>query len=301
MNLNSKQLSGLAAEDSRLAVEDSGYITEGQDESPYVSLAMRLSYLGTPFCGFARQPGKLTVQGEIEKALSIIFRRDIETVCAGRTDSGVHAREQVVSFELTREELEGRNLGALSRSINALTHDGIASRELVIAPSGFSARFDAQYREYRYRLYRGSCSPLLSANFTWDMGYSGTLDIDAMKLAAKYLVGEHDFKSFCVSASAQGRNTIREVLDLQIYEEDLLGEPGVVVKIVGKAFLHSMVRIIVGTIAEIACGRKAPEWLAEVLEAKDRSRAGQTAPAHGLIFWHVDYADLIAWGDGDTA
>ena len=253
---------------------------------------MVVSYNGQPFCGFARQEGLLTVQGEIEYALLTIFRRQIETVCAGRTDSGVHARGQVVSADLLSSELENKTLESLQRSLNALTHDSISIRKIVIAPTGFSARFDADWREYRYRFSDGSNRPLFSKDFTWCIESARSLNIDAMQQGAQYLLGEHDFKSFCVSASAVGKNTNRCINSIDIYEERVLGEHGYVLKVVGNAFLHSMIRTMMGTLMEVACNRKSPEWIPEVLAATDRSKAGQTAPAKGLIFWRVKYENL---------
>ncbi len=268
------------------------------DKGHLSTLAMRLSYIGSPFCGFARQPGQTTVQGEIETALSTVFRREILTVCAGRTDSGVHAKGQVVSFELFDDELSAKGLSSLERSVNALTCDGISARKIVVAPPGFSARFDARTREYRYRLFRGAPRPLFMRDFTWDVGGGKPLDLNAMREGAALLVGEHDFKSFCVAASAVGKNTVREILSIDIYEEEQMGEPGIVVRVVGNAFLHSMVRTLVGTLCEVGCGRRRPEWVGEVLERRDRSVAGQTAPAHGLVLWDVDYGDRVDWDDG---
>lgn len=253
------------------------------------TIAICISYIGTRFCGFARQEGLPTVQGEVESALRTIFRRDIETVCAGRTDTGVHARGQVVSADLCSEELDSRTVRSLARSIDALTDDDICVRKVVEVPYGFSARFDADWREYRYRLADGSHRPLFSRDFTWWVASSGSLDVDAMREASGYLVGEHDFKSFCVAASAEGKSTVRDVRSLELYEESVLGEDGLVLRIVGSAFLHSMVRTIAGTLVEVGSGRREPAWVAEVLDARDRRAAGPNAPAEGLVFWHVRY------------
>ena len=255
------------------------------------SLAMTVAYDGAPFCGFARQPGQLTVQGEIESALRTLFARELPTVCAGRTDAGVHALGQVVSFELEPEELEGRSLDKLMRSINAITHDGISVRELRVAPDGFSARFDAKWREYRYRLVVSQEPPVFLAPYAWWLRRD-ELDVDAMRRAAAYLIGEHDFKSFCLAVSAVDKPTCRNVMAIEIFEEEQLGERCLVVRVVGNAFLHSMVRSIVGSLVDVGCGRRDPQWMQEVLEARDRRAAGQCAPAQGLTFWRVGYDAL---------
>lgn len=251
------------------------------------TLSATVSYRGEPFCGFAKQPGRLTVQGEVEQALSLLFRREVPVVCSGRTDAGVHARAQVLSFNVDEVELRDRSLSSLRRSLNALTHDAIAVRAVERRALGFSARFDAQWREYRYRICTGDVPPVFLADFAWHV--SRPLDVDAMRRAAAFLVGEHDFKSFCMAASAVGKPTCRNVHEISFSEDEVLGEQVLTVKVVGNAFLHSMVRTIVGTLVAVGRGQREPEWVAEVLAARDRSAAGENAPACGLTFWHVEY------------
>lgn len=256
-------------------------------ETPERTLSLTVSYNGAPFSGFARQPGQLTVQGELEQALSLIFRRPMEVVCSGRTDAGVHALGQVVSFDVTNDELEGRNLYSLRRSLNALTHEDITVREVEERQPGFSARFDAQWREYHYHVCLDEVPPLFMRDFSWYV--HGQLDIDAMREAAAYLVGEHDFKSFCMAASAVGKPTCRNVHEISLSREMIMGEDILTIKVVGNAFLHSMVRTIVGTLVMVGRGQRKPEWVREVLEARNRTAAGENAPAAGLVFWRVQY------------
>lgn len=249
--------------------------------------SMTLSYDGAPFAGFARQPGQCTVQGELEHALRLIFRREIETVCAGRTDTGVHALGQVVSFQLERDEMETRGQRAFLRSMNALTHDGIAVRAVVERPVDFSARFDAQAREYRYFICQQEAPPVFTAATSWHIAQP--LDVPAMQRAAAHLIGEHDFKSFCLAASAEGKPTCRNVREISFAEELIMGERMVVVKVVGNAFLHSMVRAIVGSLVLVGRGKREPDWMVDVLVARDRRAAGENAPGRGLVLWHVEY------------
>lgn len=256
-------------------------------ETPERTLSLTVSYNGAPFSGFARQPGQLTVQGELEQALSLIFRRPIEVVCSGRTDAGVHALRQVVSFNVTNDELEDRNMHSLRRSLNALTHEGITVREVEERQPGFSARFDAQWREYHYHVCLDEVPPLFMRDFSWYV--HGQLDIEAMREAAAYLVGEHDFKSFCMAASAVGKPTCRNVHEISLSREMIMGEDILTIKVVGNAFLHSMVRTIVGTLVMVGRGQRKPEWVREVLEARNRTAAGENAPAAGLVFWRVQY------------
>lgn len=248
--------------------------------------SIKVAYNGAPFCGFAKQPGLPTVQGEIESALALLFRRDVETVCAGRTDSGVHARGQIVSFDIAPDEFRGRSFHTLCKSMNALTADGISVVSWDRRNQGFSARFDAKHREYRYFFSVEETTPIFTEPFSW---HTGELDIDSMQKASRYLLGEKDFKSFCMAISAKDRPTCRNVMEISFYESVIMEERTAVMKIIGNAFLHSMVRAIAGTLVTVGKGRRSPEWVRDVLAARNRSAAGETAPAKGLVFWDVAY------------
>lgn len=249
------------------------------------TIALSVSYNGRAFAGFARQPGQCTVQGQLETALATALRREVETVGAGRTDAGVHALEQVVSFET--DTVVDRS--ALLRSLNALVGEGIVVTGVREAPAGFSARHSAVAREYRYRLVPGPVPPLFLAPYAWWV--KCTLGLRPMQDAASALLGEHDFRSFCVASSAEGIRTFRRLDVVDIAPEMVMGEHSLVVRVVGNAFLHSMVRTIVGSLVEVGAGRRPQEWMAEALAACDRTAAGPTAPAHGLTLWHVSYPD----------
>ncbi len=256
-----------------------------------VVLAMTVAYDGTGFRGFARQPGLPTIQGSIEDALSTALRvSGVETVGAGRTDAGVHALGQVVSFT-PPSPMEEEDIERLARSVNALTPLPLVAKEIRSAGPGFSARFDALRREYRYRIVTGGAPPAFLGRYSWWVRKD--LDADAMRSAAVLLKGEHDFRSFCVTESAEDKNTVRRVESIGIAYETHLGEECLVLRIIGNAFLHSMVRIIVGTLVEVGIGRKPPEWVGEVLSAEDRAAAGQTAPPEGLTFWRVEYPEDV--------
>jgi len=250
------------------------------------NVALTLSYDGSGFAGFARQPGLATVQGQIEGALATILRREVETVGAGRTDAGVHALGQVVSFELEDDSVDH---SALLRSLNGLVGDGIVVTGMRLASEDFSARHSAIAREYRYRIVPGPVPPLFVAPYAWWV--KGALELGAMRQAASALLGEHDFKSFCVAASAENMRTFRRLDLVEIGPETVMGEHTLAVRVIGNAFLHSMVRTIVGSLAEVGLGRKPASWMAEVLAARDRSAAGPTAPPGGLTLWHVTYPD----------
>lgn len=249
--------------------------------------SLTLAYDGAPFAGFARQPGQLTVQGETEQALATLLRRPVDITCAGRTDAGVHARHQVVSFGVAPEEMAERKPEVFLRSLNALTHDGISFRSLDQRELGFSARFDAKMREYRYFIFNREYPPIFTNAFAWHV--KKPLDVRAMEQGAQHLIGEHDFKSFCMAASAEGRRTFRYVDEISFHECTEFTEPLIYVKVRGNAFLHSMVRAIVGTLVNVGKGTKSPEWVARALAARNRSAAGENAPAKGLVLWDVEY------------
>lgn len=262
------------------------------------ALAVELAYNGAAYSGFARQKDDAvpTVQEKLEEALSVLLRREVPTVCAGRTDAGVHARAQVISCGVDLAEIRGREKRSLVTSLNALTPSDISIRSVNLRSVDFSARFDAVRREYRYRIVTGPTPPVFLDAFAWWL--RNPLDLDAMSQAGAHLVGEHDFKSFCKAASAQDKTTMRFVERVDVFTEEQLGEECICIRVVGNAFLHSMVRTIVGTLVRVGSGRKPPEWMASVLQARDRAAAGETAPAKGLVFWQVDYpepAQFLPW------
>lgn len=250
------------------------------------TLVMRVGYRGSAFAGFAYQPDQRTVAGEIIRALETYLRRPVELTCAGRTDAGVHAIAQHVSIPITAEESQ-LNGATLKRALTALLPDDISVGALYQAKKGFSARFDALSRSYRYRISAGWTRPVMAWDHAWWL--RSDLDVERMDEASRCLIGEHDFKSFCKAASAVGKPTSRNVISLTISQIEEAGEPLVAVDICGNAFLHSMVRTIVGTLVEVGRGRKEPQWVEEVLAACDRRAAGQCSPAKGLTFTGVAY------------
>jgi len=250
------------------------------------TIVLTVSYDGSELAGFARQPGQQTVQGRLEAALSTVLRVPVMITGAGRTDAGVHALGQVVSFDSTGNEPDAVSL---VRSLNALAGPDIVVTSVRRAAPEFSARYSAVSREYRYRIVPGPVAPIFLARFAyWS---KPTLDLGAMREGASHLIGEHDFRSFCVAGSAEGKRTSRFLESIDIAPANEMGEHCILVKIVGNAFLHSMVRIVVGSLIEVGRGGRDPDWIAEALQACERAAAGPTAPAHGLTLWHVGYPD----------
>lgn len=256
------------------------------------TLLIFLKYRGTAFHGFARQTDLLTVQGSLEEALSTLFARRIETICAGRTDAGVHAQSQAVSFELVEADSAHSDIKALIRSINALSHRDMIATDIRVLDYEFSARFDALSRTYRYRIYNQQTPPLFSADYVWHV--AKPLDWPNMREAAQHFIGEHDFVAFAASAStkeqrAQGLSTCRRISHIKFFDECILDEACQTIEIKGNAFLHSMVRTMVGTLVEIGQGKRESDDIVSILASKDRSLAGQNAPACGLMLFEVDY------------
>ena len=233
-------------------------------------LVLKVAYDGTEFSGFAaqeRQTHVRTVAGELARALGTLLRREIDLTCAGRTDAGVHARAQHVSVPMTPEESASLSGERLLRSLGAVLPGDVRVGAVYRADAGFSARFDARARRYRYRIVAGPVGALFNARWSWWLRCRSASDLDvaAMDEAARCLVGEHDFKSFCKTASAQGKPTCRFVESVGFEEEEAMGERMLVLDVVGNAFLHSMVRTIVGTLVEVGLGRRDPAWVADAL------------------------------------
>ena len=261
---------------------------EAHDAGVDSVLVVELGYRGAPFAGFAAQPGLKTVEGELVSALTTLLKREPDASCAGRTDAGVHALAQYLSVPLAEGELElsGRRIRL---ALDAMTDPAISIKRILRAPAGFSARFDALWRSYRYRIADGPSRPVMAAEHAWWL--SRELDEAAMDAAGRALVGEHDFRSFCKAEAAEGRSTVREVLDLHVSRIEEAGEELVALDVRGSAFLHSMVRVICGTLVEVGLGRRSVAWPGEVLAACDRAAAAQTAPAQGLCLCEVGYPE----------
>lgn len=286
----------LARETIGGAMEDKARAQEAMDHDGLPSCAgtivLRLGYSGEAYSGFAEQtqPEVRTVAGELRKALETFLRREVDLTCAGRTDAGVHALSQYVSFPAIDGELSIGQTRWL-RAMDALLPRDIAVQEVFQAHSDFSARFDALARTYTYRIADRPNRPVLTRDHVWWQRMP--LDEEAMGIAAQHLVGEHDFKSFCKMASAVGKPTCRNVMSVGFERTEELGEEVLAFTITGNAFLHSMVRTIVGTLVEVGLHRREPSWVFEVLAACDRRAAGPTAPACGLTFVDVAYPSGI--------
>lgn len=245
-------------------------------------IALGIQYDGTSWRGWQTQPDGRTVQDTLETALKKFSLTDIATTCAGRTDAGVHALEQVVHFDTSLD----RDMFSWVRGVNAFLPASIAVRwACEVAPDGdeqFHARFSATARTYRYLLYNHPVrSPLLSGKAGWVFR---PLIVEPMRSAASYLLGVHDFTAFR-AAECQARSPVKTMHEIRIERHgDLL-----VFTLRANAFLHHMVRNIVGSLIVVGNGNQSPEWLKSVLDGKDRSRAAPTFMPDGLYLARIDY------------
>jgi tRNA pseudouridine38-40 synthase len=264
-----------------------------------VRLRLDLGYDGTDFHGWATQPRLRTVQGSLEDALAQVLRLDaVPVTCAGRTDTGVHARGQVVHVDVEAETLAasaGRSTAppesALLRRLNGVLDPDVRVRSARRVPDGFDARFSALWRRYAYRVADAPelVDPLLRRTV---LAWPRPLDLDAMNQAAAGLLGERDFAAFC--RRREGASTVRALRDLT-WERD---DTGVAVATVrADAFCHHMVRALVGCLVAVGEGRRPPGWAADVLRRGVRDAGVTVVPAHGLTLEEVGYpedADLAA-------
>ncbi|MGM7703693.1 tRNA pseudouridine(38-40) synthase TruA [Pseudalkalibacillus sp. Hm43] len=240
-----------------------------------------LSYDGTAFSGYQVQPDQRTVQGTLDKVLQQMHKGEaVKTTASGRTDTGVHAVGQVFHFDTPLTIAPD----AWKRALNTLLPDDIRLVSMKEVEPEFHARFDVVAKEYRYRILRSEDGDVFKRHHTYHFPYE--IDVERMREAALFLLGEHDFTSFC-SAKTEVVDKVRIVHRLEIKETD----DELVVSIEGNGFLYNMVRIIVGTLLEIGSCKKSPEDVPEMLAAKDRDVAGKTAPGHGLYLWKVRYVN----------
>jgi tRNA pseudouridine38-40 synthase len=264
------------------------------------ALKLTIGYHGAAFSGSQRQPGRATVQAALEQAAETLARTPVRVTLAGRTDEGVHAAGQVASLPDPRPEW---STGRLRLAFDALVPDSCSVQRVERVPDEFHARFDAQWREYRYRIWSGPRAAL-ARDLVWER--HAPLNLALANDGATRLVGERDFAAFAgggegvpwSSRRSMARGTVRTLHHASVRRIDPWWGPAydgelVEIRVVADGFLPRMVRTIAGALAAIGQGQRPPEWIDELLAAKDRRQAGETAPPHGLILWRVGY-------DGET-
>lgn len=239
---------------------------------------LEVAYDGTNYCGWQVQPGKATIEGELNKALSDLLKQEIEVIGASRTDSGVHGLGNVAVFD-AETRIPGEKL---KYALNQRLPEDIRVQTSREVASDFHPRHCDSKKTYEYRILCREVelpTERLYAHFTYRK-----LNLERMQRAATYVVGEHDFKSFC-SAGSQVKETVRTVYSLTVeQEEDLIK-----IRITGSGFLYNMVRIIAGTLMEVGVGAIEPDEMREIIAGCDRGLAGPTAPARGLRLVKIEY------------
>ncbi len=250
---------------------------------PHVRVRMTVAYDGTRFHGFALNPGVPTVGGRLTEALERVLRHPIELTCAGRTDRGVHAHGQVIDFATT----EGVDLVSLARAVNALCGPEVAVREPALVPLGFSSRFDATARRYRYTIHNAEVPDPFSVHTAWHV--REPLDLGVLRLACDPLIGTHDFTSFCRRAKRADGSEASLVRDVRSARWEVVDDHTLRFWIEASSFCRQMVRAIVGTLVEVGLGKLRAGDIRGILEARDRGVAGMVAPPQGLTLWQVTY------------
>jgi tRNA pseudouridine38-40 synthase len=250
------------------------------------NLKVILSYDGADFSGWQVQPDKATVQGALASAIGRITGEKVLPQGSGRTDAGVHALAQVMTF-VTESSVPTENF---LKALNDILPASVRVLQVSEAPADFHARHSAQAKTYRYRIYRESICPPFLARYVWHYPYP--LDEEAMARAASFVVGEHDFTSFAAVDPERGREDepASNVRTIFFCSWERTGEE-LIYAVRGSGFLHHMVRNLVGTFVLVGRGTLPPDDVTRILEARKRSAAGATAPASGLYLVNVEYAD----------
>jgi tRNA pseudouridine38-40 synthase len=243
------------------------------------TVRLAVEYDGTSFCGLQFQPELRSVAGVLEKALSRVFEEPIKLAAAGRTDAGVHASGQVVSFTTTRSTFPFERL---TRALNSALPGDLSVREAAVVEAEFSARFSAIERTYVYAILNRSEPSALLARYAAHVW--APIDVDRFADASRHFIGTHDFRSFCATLPENGI-TVRTIHAFTVQQRCGL----IRIQVTGDGFLHKMVRTIVGTLIQCGTGRRDPESIPAVIAARDRKSAGLTAVPHGLYLAGVVY------------
>ena len=240
-----------------------------------------VAYDGTNYCGWQVQPNGLSVQEVLEKHLSDLLCEEIRITGASRTDAGVHALGNVAAFNTSARMAADR----ISFAMNTRLPADIRIQESAEVPMEFHPRFANTVKTYEYRIFNRKFPDPTKRLYSFFYHYP--LDVEKMQRAASYLVGEHDFKSFC-TAKPEVESTVRTIYSLDVFKE---GEDMIVLRVRGNGFLYNMIRIIAGTLIRVGGGAYPPEHVKEILEAKDRSLAGETARPEGLTLVEIEYPE----------
>lgn len=234
-------------------------------------IRLTVAYDGTNYHGWQVQNNGITIESELNRILGDLFGEPVEVIGASRTDAGVHALCNIAVFDTTARMPAGK----ISYAMNQRLPEDIRIQKSEEVSRDWHPRYCESRKTYEYRIYRAEFPMPVKRLYSYFTYHS--LDVGRMREAAAYLEGKHDFKSFC-QTGAQVQNTVRILYALWVEEEG----PEIVIRVCGNGFLYNMVRIIAGTLLEVGQGKREPESMREILEARDRGAAGPTAPAHGL-------------------
>ena len=239
---------------------------------------LTVAYDGTDYCGWQVQNNGPTVEGELNRALSELTGKPVTVIGASRTDAGVHGRGNVAVFDTDSPIPPDR----IAYALNGKLPEDIVVVKSEEVPGDWHPRHCDSIKTYEYRILNQEMPDPVRRRDTWHVSFD--LDVDAMRRAAEYLTGEHDFKSFC-SAQSEVENTVRTIYDLTVEKKENL----IMITVRGSGFLYNMVRIIAGTLMGVGRGAYPPEAVKEMIEAKNRERAGMTAPPQGLTLVGIEY------------
>lgn len=240
---------------------------------------LKISYDGSNYSGFQTQKGLHTIQEELERAVSKVNNKDTHIVATGRTDKGVHAYSQHAHVDIDVDINEYK----LKRALNSNLPDDIHIISTKIVPDNFHARYNVKSKEYRYYINLGEYNPI-DRNYVFQYNYK--LNVERMSEAIKYFVGKHDFRAF-VTENKEKENCIRTITKASIMVDNNIVE----IKFIGDGFLRYQVRNMVGYLIKVGEEKVSPETVIEVLESKDRTKSGKTAPPEGLYLYNVEYKE----------
>lgn len=248
------------------------------------TLLLRLAYEGTRFSGWQTQPGRRTVQGVLAEAITAVSGETLMPKGASRTDAGVHAVDQVVGFTSEKDHQPD----VWRRALNANLPEDVVVLTAMEVPARFDPVGAAISKRYRYRIHDAANRPVLARRFVWP--WKSLLDASDMQVAARHLVGEHDFSSF-ENPSSPRLSKVRRITSIEISRRqgaDGTADAEVWIEVEGNGFLYNMVRIIAGTLVMVGCGKRPSDWVAEVVAGQRRTLAGPTAPPQGLSLVQID-------------
>lgn len=249
-----------------------------EKNKPLKIFKLLIEYDGTNYHGWQIQPSDASIQNEIQKILSLITQKNIIIHGSGRTDAGVHAIGQVAHFESATSILPEK----IQTALNKMLPDDIVIKKCACAKADFHARYSVKTKTYNYRILNSLMPAAINRHYSWHIKKS--LDINLMQTAADFLVGTKDFKAF-EGVGSPKKSTIRKLYKAQFVKEDEI----ITFIVTGSGFLKFMVRNIVGTLVDVGLGKLTPDEFNEILNSRDRSNAGITAPPHGLFLKHVEY------------